>query len=358
MKRGLQFLASLLIGALFLWLSFRHVAWDHLWTYMEGMRFGWIPPFLAVALFSHLLRAKRWQMLIERENVRVDLSDLYAAVMIGYSVNYAVPRLGEISRCVYVSRRQDLPTSSLIGTVIVERAVDLLFLLVAVIFMVGYVITDPHTIRELFGRGVFEWFSNAFQSANPLVIGSLVALGISVFYLFYLTFKWLGQYYEWMDRIRVKGLDLVRMVWDGIMSISRIKNWPLFLFLSLLMWFCYVLMSYIPFWMFHMAQVYHLSLWDALTLTVIASIGITLPSPGGMGTYHWFVKQALWVLYGIPQVTGLAYAFITYLTAMLMFMVFTPIIVIISRALHSDREVILSFRKLFRYPFKEPDVGD
>lgn len=356
MKRGLQFLASLVIGALFLWLSFRHVPWEKLWVYMQGMSFGWILPFLVIALLSHLIRAMRWKMLIERENVKVDLSDLYAAVMIGYSVNYAVPRLGEISRCIYVSRRQDQSTSSLIGTVIVERAVDLLFLLLAIIFVVGYVVTDPHTIHDLFGRGVFDWFRNEFQSANPLVIGSLVALVISVFFLFYLIFKWLGQYYEWMDRIRIKGMDLLRMVWDGILGISRIQNWPLFLLLSLLMWFCYVLMTYIPFSMFHMIQSYHLTLLDALTITVIASIGLTLPTPGGMGTYHWFVKQALWVLYGIPQVTGLAYAFITYLTAMLMFMVFTPIIVFISRALHSEREVFVSLRKLLKPPFKGQEI--
>jgi hypothetical protein len=138
------------------------------------------------------------------------------------------------------------------------------------------------------------------------------------------------------------------MLWDGLVSIRRVKNWPLFIGLTALMWFCYILMTYIPFYMFNMVQVYHLGLFDAMTVTVIGAIGIALPSPGGMGTYHWFTKQALFVLFSVPAVVGLAYAFITYAVIFLIYMIFTPIIILISRYLESGKLDTVKFSSLFK----------
>jgi len=92
-----------------------------------------------------------------------------------------------------------------------------------------------------------------------------------------------------------------------------------------LIWWCYILMSYIPFWMFNMQHVYGLGILQAVTITVVSSIGIAIPSPAGLGTYEYFVKKTLVVLFSVPAVTGLAYATITHATTILMVVIFTPI---------------------------------
>ena len=112
---------------------------------------------------------------------------------------------------------------------------------------------------------------------------------------------------------------------DGILSAREVKNWWLFVLYTILMWSCYTLMTYIPFWMFNMQDVYHLNLLDALVITVISAIGIAIPSPGGIGTYHYLVKQSLLVLFAVPAVTGLAYATITHASMVIFVAIITPI---------------------------------
>jgi hypothetical protein len=89
-------------------------------------------------------------------------------------------------------------------------------------------------------------------------------------------------------------------------------------------------MAYIPFYMFSMQETYNLGLADATTLMILASIGVVLPSPGAIGTYHWFVKQTLLVLFGVPETIGLAYAFVTHSAMLLIVIGGTPLFLFIN----------------------------
>lgn len=316
---------------------------------MEHMRYGWIPPFIAVTIASLYIRAERWKLLIEKENVKVKRSVLFSGVSLAYVVNYAIPRFGEITRCVYVGKRHKMSVSSLIGTVIVERVVDLITLISLVAFVVIYVIADPKTLRQLFGRDVVAWFYHFFSLSNLLEITIalvvIILLGFGIFFFI----KWLSTKWEFVAKFWKKGEYFLIMLWDGLKSIKRVRNWPLFILLTAMMWFCYILMTYIPFYMFsNLIHVYHLGFADAMTVTVIAAIGIAIPSPGGMGTYHWFVKQALWVLFSVPPVIGLSYAFITYATIFFVYILSMPIILFISRRLEAGKLETVQISTIFK----------
>jgi uncharacterized protein (TIRG00374 family) len=352
-KKGFQFLISLSIGGLFLWLAFHNVKWDSLWKYMEDMSYGWLVPFLCVSVFSHYLRTERWKLLVEKKDVHVDRSVLFSGVMIGYVINYAIPRLGEVSRCVYVGRREQLSASNLLGTVILERVIDLICLIALLVFVVFYIVTDPAILRQLFGQQTFDWFHNFFSIGNLIELILLGLSAVAIAFGIYRLLNWLSHHSEFIEKIHAKLTHFIKMLVDGLLGIRRIKNWPLFIGLTILMWFCYILMTYIPFYMFNMVSAYHLNIIDALTVTVLAAIGIAIPSPGGMGTYHWFVKQSLWVLYKVPQVTGLAYAFITYSVTLLMFLTATPIIILISRLLGAGKQKNVDFKKILSTPAEQ-----
>ncbi len=347
-KKGLQILISLVVGGVFLWLAFQNVKWSNLVRYMENMHYLWIAPFIVTTLMSHYLRAERWKLLIEKDQIKVDRSVLFSGVMIAYVVNYVIPRMGEITRCVYVGKRHKISSSSLFGTVIVERAIDLFTLIALLVFVIFYVITDPKKLQQLFGQPTVDWFHHMIDLKN---IMDLFLLGIAVLivlFVIYLLLHWMSRHFHFAEMIWNKLKNFLVMLWDGLVSIRRVKNWPLFIGLTALMWFCYILMTYIPFYMFNMVQVYHLGLFDAMTVTIIGAIGIALPSPGGMGTYHWFTKQALLVLFSVPAVVGLAYAFITYAVIFLIYMIFTPIIVLVSRYLESGKLDTVKFSSLFK----------
>jgi predicted membrane metal-binding protein len=125
----------------------------------------------------------------------------------------------------------------------------------------------------------------------------------------------------WLQKVR-EGLGQFK---EGLLAVRKVKRWWLFIFYTVLIWTCYTLMSYIPFWMFNMQEVYGLGILEAITITVISAIGIAIPSPGGLGTYHYFVKQSLMVLFAVPAVTGLAYATVTHAATVLMVVLFTPV---------------------------------
>lgn len=320
MKRIIQVLISLTFGGIFLWLAFRNVKWSSLVVYFNQMHYGWLVPFLIVSVFSHYLRTERWKMLVDKKDRPLRRPILFAGVMLGYVVNYAIPRAGEVSRCVYVGKKEDQSVSSVLGSVVLERVVDLLCLILLFAFVAVYLITDPNLIRQLFGNETVEWFNQAFTPKNLGTKAIWLLLIIVAVWLMYRGLVWLGNHVSFAARLVEKITGFAKLFWEGLTSIRRIRNWPMFLFLTIVMWGCYVLMSYIPFYMFNMVAAYHLTIVDALTLTVIASIGIVIPSPGGMGTYHWFVKQTLWILFGVPQVTGLAYAFVVYFVTLFMFL--------------------------------------
>ena len=340
MKRIIQVIISLTIGCIFLWLAFRNVKWSSLVVYLDQMRYGWILPFLAVSIFSHYLRTERWKMMVDKKDHSLQRPILFAGVMIGYVVNYAIPRAGEVSRCVYVGRKEEESVSSVFGSVVLERIVDLICLILLFIFVAVYLITDPKLLRQLFGNETVNWFTNAltFKNLGEKFVWVLVI--IAVIWAMYRGLIWMGKHLSLAARIENKITGFAKLFWEGLTSIKRIRNWPLFIFLTVIMWGCYVLMSYIPFYMFNMVATYHLTLVDALTLTTIASIGIAIPSPGGMGTYHWLVKQTLWVLFGVPQVTGLAYAFVVYFMTFIMFLTVAPLAMLWVRLRHLGKEKI------------------
>ncbi|MFW6348309.1 MAG: lysylphosphatidylglycerol synthase transmembrane domain-containing protein [Cyclonatronaceae bacterium] len=303
---------SILIGSFFLWLALRNMDTGELWQYVQLMSYGWLAPYVLVAFASFWLRSQRWAMLLEKDRPEVKRRHLFTGVMLGYTVNYAIPRLGELSRTVFVAQKEQLSTGSVLGTVVLERIIDIIAMLLLLAFALFFVISDRSTMDALFGPRAYQILNELRQPGVlvVLVISSLVSLFLA----------WRAAI--WILRKRQQDLDaglqsagvkkIIYTFTDGLTSIRHLHRWPLFLLYTVLMWGCYGLLTYIPFHAFDMAAVYQLGLPEAFSVMIISTIGVSLPSPGGIGTYHWFVKQSLLVLYAVPAVSGLAYAFVTH----------------------------------------------
>ncbi|MDZ7772664.1 MAG: lysylphosphatidylglycerol synthase transmembrane domain-containing protein [Balneolaceae bacterium] len=325
LRKSIKIALTLLLGGLFLWLAFRNVPLREVWDYARQITFYWVPPFGLTLLTGHFLRAERWRLLIEHDKKELNRSTLVAGVLTGYLLNIVGPRLGEVSRPVYVAKREGLSASKLMGTIVLERIIDMATMLLLLLVVCIYLITDLELLRQIFGEQTVRMFSGGFALTELLwIVGLLLLFGLGGWAGWSLL-CYLGRRFEsvrpWVDRIR----NAVRMFRDGILAARQVKRWGLFLSYTLLIWACYTAMSWIPFWMFDMQTVYDLSLLDALVVTVISAIGIAIPSPGGIGTYHYFVKQTLLVLFAVPAVTGLAYATITHAATVLFVALFTPL---------------------------------
>jgi uncharacterized protein (TIRG00374 family) len=248
-----------------------------------------------IMIFSHWLRAVRWRILLQPVGYAPKTTDSFLSVMVGYLVNLAIPRGGEVSRCYNLYKLDKTPVEITFGTVVVERIVDLICLLtlIAIAFLAessklfAFVATLP------IGAG----------SGTSRVTGLLIAVAI-ITVLIVVVF--------WLLKRNQRFRNFFSKTWTGfkggLMSVFRLKNkWPFILY-SLAIWALYFLMSYAVIRAFPSTSV--LGFQAVLSLFAIGAIAMAVPLPGGAGSYHVLVPQGLFFLYGIPKSDAVAFTFV------------------------------------------------
>lgn len=325
--RLVKVVGSLAIAGVLLWLSLRGIDLEEFWQQLQRVPLGWVWFFIPVALASHLFRALRWKLLIEKEGSDAKISTLFAGVMLGYFMNFLVPRLGEITRPVYVARKIKASSSWMIGTIVLERIIDLLILIGLFFFVILALLSDSSVVTDLFGADEIPT-----GLLLGVVAGSFVVLG-----LIWVGLKGVMASREHLPGPIQKVADLIVSFGQGVLSIRGLKTWPQFTGYTLLTWLGYIGMSYLPFFAIETVQPgVTLGFTEAIIITVVAGIGITIPTPGGIGTYHLFVQQALFLLYGVPLVEGLAYATLSHGLGMIVILATTPLLLWIDKNFTKD----------------------
>jgi uncharacterized protein (TIRG00374 family) len=301
----LKIAAFLALGILLLYFAFREVAFDELARTLQRVNFWWIGLSLTFAFISFFLRARRWMLLIEPLGFKPSFKNTYHSLMVGYLSNYALPRLGELTRCVTLGNREKIPVDSLFGTVIIERVVDLLMLMLILVVLLfswmdkfgaffGEQVYGPlqQKFTELFGGTLVFW----------LIVVSTVLLILLLIYLF---------------RRRLARFTLLRKIkailigiLDGLKTIYRMKRKWEFILHSVLIWFLYILMSWVV--VYSLEELSGLTFIDGMFLLVIGGLGMSAPVTAGFGAYHWITSRGLMFVYGFSLETGTAYAILAH----------------------------------------------
>lgn len=335
-KKLLKIAGSILLGVLFMWLAFREVEFSEVLDSARGMRLWWIFPFTIATLFAHYVRALRWKMLFtDREKTPSKLT-LYTGVMFGYLVNIPLPRVGEVARPVYVAQQVGESNSKIIGTIVLERVVDLLGMLLLMAFVVVFLIADPQVLSRLFGIDITDPGTQMELVFTLLKYGGIALLGLGIIYwLFKLASERTeGRIFE----IVVKIQKVIRTFVDGLLAVRELKNWPLFIFHSALIWALYIFMTYAGFWMFDMQTEFGLGFTEAVVLTVVSAVGLSIPTPGGIGSYHLFITKSLFIFYAVPEATGLAYATIAHAATLVIIFIASPTLLVFDKFFGMKRE--------------------
>ncbi len=287
----------ILLTVLLLWLSLRGLTLgedenklDFLLKAWHNANKGYLGLMALVAVFSHLLRAERWRMLLAPTGNKVGLVNSFLSLMIGYLVNLAVPRGGEVSRCYNLYKLEKTPVETSFGTVVVERIVDVicLLILIALSFLAEWdKLKKFIDSLNLFSTGGF---------AIPLWMILVALAGILFLVAIYLLRK------------NEKILKIINGFKEGLLAIFKLKNKALFIFYSIGIWLLYFLMSYFVIKAFPETE--NLGFSAVLTLFAIGSIAMAAPLPGGAGSYHTLVPLGLVMLYQLPKSDAVAFVFI------------------------------------------------
>jgi glycosyltransferase 2 family protein len=305
--KTLKFLGFLSFGILLLYFAFKGISLAEIAKGLKTANYWWVLLSLFFAFLAYVARAHRWNIIIEPLNYHPSLLHTLYSLMVGYLANFAFPRIGEITRCASLAKKEKIPVDKLIGTVIIERAVDLLTLMILLIFLL---IIRLDTFGAFLGNNVFIPISEKISNSLGFswIIWILIAGTFIGFIALYFVFR------EQLSKIVMvnKVKNLVKGVLTGLKTVYQMKRRLEFIFYSILIWVLYLLMTWVL--VFAVPATSSLKLIDGLFIVVIGSLGMSAPVQGGIGAYHLIVSLGLASVYSsfITRDDGMVFATISH----------------------------------------------
>jgi len=299
------------LSAVLLYLAFRNISLLEVLKELKSANYLWVLLALIASVIAFVSRARRWILLIRPLGYEPGIKSAYHSVMTGYLFNFAAPRLGELTRCVALGRKEKIPVDKLFGTVIAERAFDLLsmfIILVVMVFARGDLMDS--FLRENILRPIGDKISSAFGFSSAFII-ILIVFHIVMFIM-------LIKYRERLMKIKAfaKIGDIMKGIFNGLKSFLKMKDKLEFIIHTVILWSCYTVMAWVIF--YALPSTSHLNFSDAVFILVIGTLGMSAPVQGGIGAFHWIVSRGLNVVYDIDLKDGLAYATLSHESQLLL----------------------------------------
>jgi glycosyltransferase 2 family protein len=269
----------------------------------EG-NYWWLGVSLLIGIFSHVVRAYRWSMLVQPMGYNPRFLNSFFAVMIGYVVNYGVPRLGEISRCTIINRYEKIPFTKTFGTVVAERVLDLIFFFIVFLIMIATQYSEiSNYLQENVYPGLSEKWVKLKSNTQLLAIlggGTILFFGA----LFYFRKKIKGKFAE-----KIKGF--IKGFSEGLSSVRKVKNPVYFIFLTALIWFSYYMTLFTCFKCLQESA--NLGMSEGITAFVFGSVTVMI-TPGGIGAYPYALQKVLKYIYNVPEAVGVSIGWLSWLS--------------------------------------------
>jgi hypothetical protein len=301
LKSILQLIIFAAIGAGLVWLSIHNIPDSEIETTKQSFRnadYFIVTLSAVISILAHVVRAWRWNSMLRPLGHSITFKNSFAAVMIGYVVNYAVPRGGEISRCGIAARYEKVPFAAALGTVITERIVDLLMLLVLFFITLAVQFSE---LTALTHQYVFDPLAQKFSSNKNLLYIAVAAVVLLVLGIIVLRKKIKAM-------LTGKMGAMLKNFGDGLKSVKDVKSPALFIVQSFLIWFLYFFSLYVCFWCFDETK--ELGLKPALSVLLFGTIGVAV-SPGGVGAYQIIATQVL-LFYGVSSSISISFPWIVW----------------------------------------------
>ena len=284
-----------LLGIALIWWSLHQIPaeeWTKFTLALKQSKLWIVFPVFIILGLSHFLRALRWRLIMEPLGYQPSIANTYFAVLIGYLANLAIPRLGEVLKCTILAKYEKVPAEKIVGTIVAERAFDVLSLGIVFLMALGL----QFNVIEA------GWNQLKNQTATPLInsnegnwrIYVYIGVGIILLALFFILRKRIPTIVASIKQI-------LSGIWEGVMSATKLKQQKLFFVYSIGIWFLYLLATYVG---LYATAGTESSFATAISCLAYASIGMIL-TPGGIGAYAYFMAKVL-ELNGVDYTLGLA----------------------------------------------------
>ncbi len=300
--RVIKYLLFLSLAFILLYLSFGEMDWAHFIDALKSCNYYWIGASMLLGVAGFILRALRWQQLLKEINKDITLRECYDGVNIGYLTNFILPRAGELSRCGVIANTKKVSFEGALGSVVLERALDMACLIGWVLLLLAFKWTE---FGGFISHQLFEPLFGRFSATIISVVVALFMLSIVI-----IIIAWRNRERLLKIKLFSKVATIAQHLIEGILSALKLKNKWLFLFYTLLIWLSYWLTSLTT--IYALPSVANLNATDALFLMIVGGLGWVVPVQGGIGAYHFVITLALTSLYAIPQKTAFVFATISH----------------------------------------------
>lgn len=300
-----------IITILFLYFAFRKIDIGESLKMIADTSIFWLAIYLLVFYASNIARAIRWKLIINPIKSGASLLNLFGAVMIGYGVNCIVPRLGEVYRGLFLGKWEGLSRTSMVGTVIVERIIDVTFFALASLISV-----------LLFPGDLFEkvaWLRTSLIIGFSFIIVFIVMLVIIVRFEKHFTPALIKLSGMISKKFSARLSDIISTLIDGLSTVRNFRNFILIIFYTAVILLLYALNTYVGFYMLDMDKLADVNFAMAWVVMTISSYGVMLPTPGGTGSYHIITIFVLSQLYNFNNEVSAAYALLTHFISYVVF---------------------------------------
>ena len=291
----LKFCIFFSLGIFLVWWSIQQIPQTEYEVFSKSLRtakYWMILPVFLILSSSHVIRALRWKLLMEPMGYKPSFANSFFAVMIGYLANFALPRLGEILKCTILAKYENIPAEKNIGTIVAERAFDVICLLL--MFVLALILQYDEVVAAYYKM---VDYSSSIKN-NESVTGNYIK--IFIIFLMVAVVLWMIVTKKW-QLFLTKTKNIFKGILEGLLSALKLKQKNLFILYSILIWVLYLAGTWIGLYATVGTGV---GFSAAVSCLAFASIGMIL-TPGGIGAYAILIAKVL-EINDVPYALGLA----------------------------------------------------
>lgn len=329
-----KWLLPLALTILLVTYMFRKVNFADMWALItDDVDYWWILAAMGISVFSHIFRALRWQIQLRSLGITPPLMALICSIFGTYSLNLVFPRLGEVWRCTYIAHREKKPFTEIMGSMISDRFSDMIMVLLLTLlaFVIAAPAIEAFLVKYPVGQGLVDTAKNPWLWI--LLAGGIVLI-------------WAIFHFGRDLKPVVKTRAMVGEMWKGFASVATMKGKWAFAFYTFAIWGCYYLQLYVAFFAFPFTRELctqpglAFGLIPCLVAFVLSSIGMAVPSNGGLGPWNIAVMFGL-AIYGINDAQGTAFSMLQWSgqTVMLIILgIYTMVYIALDRRQHPGKK--------------------
>jgi len=280
-------LLSLTFGGVLFYLVFKSIDFSDFYNRLTELDFSWIYLSMFISIFEHVIRGYRWNLMMEvGQSKKFSTFVTTNVIIISYFFALIIPRFNDVVRCYLISKTDEINFSKSLGSVVSERFVDIISLLILIIF---FLVLEFQTFILFIKSYIIDY--TTLDNKSIIIFISFLILSIIISRLIIKKSKYLENKFNEFK--------------DGLISVKFIYNDKRFILSTLFLWVTYFLMGYLIFFSF--SQTTDLGVNAGIAVLVAGSIGMVVPVNAGIGAYHFLVASIL-LGYNLDYESGLFFA--------------------------------------------------